>query len=112
MSRQNTGTPRRGPLELLPANALSFRHSGCIAARWATVLNVSQHGIGLLLPIKLDPGTEVVVELPCQDLTNLKVVVAHVVHANFHNAGSWAIGCTLRADSLRKSWTRCSEGTP
>ena len=79
-----------------------------IAARWASVLNVSLLGIGLEMPCHLEPGKELVVELPCKDAAKEKAVIAIVVHSNLHSAGTWAVGCTFQRplsqdelDSLR-----------
>jgi PilZ domain len=67
-----------------------------ITARWADVLNVSSHGIGLLLPCDLEPGRELIVELPCKDPSHPGAVIAHVVHAERHSSpGHWAVGCTF-----------------
>jgi hypothetical protein len=65
------------------------------AARWATVLNVSRVGVGLVLPCSFEAGRELIVKLPCKDLAGEKAVIAYVVHAKAHSPGNWAVGCTF-----------------
>jgi hypothetical protein len=66
-----------------------------IAARWATVLNVSPQGIGLILPCELEPGKQLIVELPCKDIATPRAVSARVVRSRSHSPGNWDVGCTF-----------------
>ena len=68
-----------------------------ITSRWAQVLTVSSKGICLSLPVPLDPGQEIFIELPCKDPAKPQAVTAFAVHAQPQDA-SWTIGCTFARD--------------
>ena len=67
-----------------------------ITSRWAVIINVSRHGIGLRLPFALEPGHEVLIEFPSKSAGSDKVAAAFVVHSNPVD-GEWAVGCTLHS---------------
>jgi serine/threonine protein kinase len=72
----------------------------------ATVENVSQAGIALLLGRRMEPGTLLSVHLPSSDTTNQNTPVARVNRLAARPFGQWLVGCefveTLSDDHLRK----------
>lgn len=64
-----------------------------ITCRWAKVLDVSRQGIGLLLPVALELGQELIVELPSRDPFKLMARVARVMRIDADETGQWFLGC-------------------
>jgi len=63
--------------------------------RQAWLLNVSERGVGLILPHPLDPGTYVVLYVRSLDRRRLFTLQAHVIHATHVNQSDWLVGCDL-----------------
>jgi hypothetical protein len=61
----------------------------------ATVLDISCHGIGLLLPRRFEPGTLLTVGLTEQAEGEKRLLLARVVRASAQPEGRWLVGCTL-----------------
>ena len=59
----------------------------------AWVLNLSLHGVGLLLSRALDPGKQVVVYLGSGATGTAYEFAARVCHATQQRDGEWVIGC-------------------
>jgi hypothetical protein len=66
-----------------------------ITSRWAKVTDVSEMGIGLVMPCALEPGQEVMIELPCKDPTQARAVNAHIKWVQVQEAGCWSLGCVF-----------------
>jgi hypothetical protein len=74
-----------------------------------TIRDMSQGGLGLLLPRRFEPGTVLFVELPGSERRPLLVRVAHAVRLP---RGTWLLGCAfsskLSEGELRR-WLRPAE---
>jgi PilZ domain len=64
--------------------------------RWARVRNISVHGIGLLVGIPMEPGTDLTLETRSRDPGLPLTLVARVVHCTKQEEGSWLVGCRFR----------------
>jgi hypothetical protein len=61
----------------------------------ATIRDISQQGIGLLLGRRFEPGVILVVELPRATEASSHLVVARVVRVVDQENGRWLVGCSL-----------------
>ena len=62
--------------------------------RWnATIQNISQGGVGLLLPRRFEKGTSLAIELPGDMERDSAIVFVKVVHLRRSNNGGWILGC-------------------
>jgi hypothetical protein len=64
-------------------------------SRWARVLNISRHGLALLLTERLEPGTFLIIEVRTPRQRTTWVLHARVVHATPRPDGGWTTGCVL-----------------
>jgi hypothetical protein len=68
--------------------------------------DLSETGIGLILPYPLDPGAAIVLKLRCRPPCGTVTVPARVAHATPRDDGTWRIGCSfdqrLDADRLEE----------
>ena len=94
---QNTsGSERRVTLRL-PSTQETPCHFATLERleyRWAKVRDLSPTGIGLVLDRALEPGMEVLLELPSKTPPYLHVT-ARVVRQVAQNDGSWLAGCVF-----------------
>jgi PilZ domain len=72
-------------------------------ARWASVQNLSHHGVGLLLSCRFPPGATLAIGLPRECGWGGQAVVGRVVHATPAPQGNWWLGCTLEGAPAAKS---------
>ncbi len=63
--------------------------------RWASVQNISPHGVGLLMSCHFPPGAAVAIGLPTACGGDGRPVLGHVVHATKAPLGNWWLGCTF-----------------
>jgi hypothetical protein len=61
----------------------------------ARVRDISAHGIGLVLPHPLEPGTLLTAELGSPGGDRVRTVLARVVHVTARDRGEWIVGCAL-----------------
>lgn len=64
--------------------------------RWARVRNVSVNGIGLLVGVPVELGTDLTIEMQSSDPGIPLTLVARVVYATKYEEGSWITGCRFR----------------
>jgi hypothetical protein len=63
-------------------------------AHWpATVLDISQGGIGLVMRRRFEAGANLTIELAAGEGQEAYAVIARVVHVWAHPGGLWALGC-------------------
>jgi hypothetical protein len=65
-----------------------------IECHWAQVRDLSPLGVGLVLDCFLEPGTDVVVELPSKNASFLHVS-ARVVRSTAQGNARWLTGCVF-----------------
>lgn len=88
----------RVPVE---AQALCRRHSEEHAEPWcAGIRDVSSIGVGLVLPVSLDVGTLLQVELSNKNGAKIRSMLARVVHSEKENETecSWLVGCAFLSE--------------
>jgi hypothetical protein len=72
---------------------LALEHTG---DPWvAPVRDLSEQGIGLVLPFGLEPGVRLVVEIPYPDEFQPRRLEACVAHSTERLEGGFAVGCTI-----------------
>ena len=65
-------------------------------APWAArVRDVSAYGLGLVLPLPVEPGTILAADLEGPTRAAVRNVLVRVVHITAHQAGEWVVGCAL-----------------
>ena len=90
-------SPRRPCVEEAPLWPLGAEDQ---PPRWASVQNVSQRGVGLLLSCRFPPGAALAIGLPRAWGLGGQAVVGRVVHATPAPLGNWWLGCALETDAL------------
>jgi hypothetical protein len=88
-------SPRRPCVEEAPLWPLGAEGE---PPRWASVQNVSPHGVGLLLSCHFPPGAAVAIGLPPACGRDGRAVAGRVVHATPAPLGNWWLGCSLDGD--------------
>ena len=64
--------------------------------RWsATIVDLSQGGLRLILKRRFEKGTGLAIELPGTETRKPSVVFVRVVHVKNQGNGDWALGCKL-----------------
>ena len=64
--------------------------------RWvAPVRDLSEEGIGLVLPFALEPGVRLMLEMPYPDEVQPRTLEACVAHSTERAEGGFAVGCTI-----------------
>jgi hypothetical protein len=61
----------------------------------ATIRDISQQGIGLVLSRRFEPGVILVVEVPRPTEASTHLVLARVVRVVEQDNGRWLVGCVL-----------------
>ncbi len=61
----------------------------------ATIRDISQQGIGLLLGRRFEPGVILVVEVPRPMEASTHLILARVVRVVEQDNGHWLVGCVL-----------------
>src|SRR5690348_14568002 len=89
-------SPRRPCIHEAPLRPLGAEAG---PPRWASVQNVSDRGVGLLLSCGFPPGTALALRLPPECGWGGREVVGRVVHATPAPQGNWWLGCTLEGSS-------------
>jgi hypothetical protein len=64
--------------------------------RWvAPVRDLSEEGIGLVLPFALEPGVRLRLEMPFPGESQPRTLEASVAHSTERAEGGFAVGCTI-----------------
>jgi hypothetical protein len=61
----------------------------------ATIRDISQQGIGLILSRRFEPGVILVVEMPRPMEASTHLILARVVRVVEQDSGGWLVGCAL-----------------
>lgn len=93
------------PTTLQPASALEMKEM-----RWAaTIADISQGGVRLLLQRRFEKGAGLALELPGDGERESSIVFVKVVHLRAEGPGTWALGCRfvseLSEDELQRLLT-------
>src|ERR1019366_9234388 len=64
--------------------------------RWsATIVDLSQGGLRMVLKRRFEKGTGLAIELPGTETRQPTIVFVKVVHLKAQGDGEWALGCKL-----------------
>jgi PilZ domain len=93
----------------LPASCQPASVSEMNEARWpASISDISQGGVLIVLPRRFEKGTGLALELPGDATRESSIVFVKVVHLS-QRAGAWALGCKfvspLSEDELQRLLT-------
>ena len=79
------------PTSCQPASVSEMHES-----RWsATIVDMSQGGVRIVLKRRFEKGTALAVELPGTETRKPSVVFVKVIHLKSQGNGEWALGCKL-----------------
>jgi hypothetical protein len=94
---------------MLPASCQPASVAEMKEARWpASICDISQGGVLIVLPRRFEKGTALALELPGDAERGSSIVFVKVVHLK-QRAGAWALGCKfvspLSEDELQRLLT-------
>ena len=92
-SDPGTEVERRAAVRYLCDREVFYSPLWTSERRWARIRSVSASGISLLVGARIEPGTDLAIDMKTVDPAISLTLVARVVHATKQEEGSWIVGC-------------------